>query len=199
VESNDFFASGITWLSVSITLSGRERYREFFGVDLYDRTLNNLVALIHENDRRGRPIAVNIGLKPTDEPIEAVIAHPDLRLLDTMVEQDLVAAARETNVFVDDWLGAVTLPAYLKKRPLIPRAFRPCRLLYSGLMLYSNGKVGACACRDFDASSELILGRVHEETLDSVWRGERLARLRRRWRTRNRVPAICRSCRHYLY
>jgi hypothetical protein len=42
------------------------------------------------------------------------VRHADLRLLDTMVNQDLVAEARNTNVYVDDWLGAVTLPAYLK-------------------------------------------------------------------------------------
>ena len=196
---DEFFDSGITWLSVSITLSGREKYHAFFGVDLYDRTLNNLVTLIRENDKRGRPLGINIGLKPTDEPIEDVVRHADLRLLDTMVDQDLVAEARNTNVYVDDWLGAVTLPAYLMKRPLIPRPFRPCRLLYTGLTVYSSGKVGACACRDFDASSDLILGRVQDQPLEGIWRGDALARLRKQWRTRNAVPDICQSCRHYLY
>jgi radical SAM protein with 4Fe4S-binding SPASM domain len=196
---DEFFDSGITWLSVSITLSGREKYHAFFGVDLYDRTLNNLVTLIRENEKRGRPLGINIGLKPTDEPIEDVVRHADLRLLDTMVNQDLVAEARNTNVYVDDWLGAVTLPAYLKKRPLIPRPFRPCRLLYTGLTVYSSGKVGACACRDFDASSDLILGRVQDHPLEGIWRGDALARLRKQWRTRNTVPDICQSCRHYLY
>ena len=196
---DEFLASGITWLSISITLSGRETYKAFFGVDLYDRTLNNLVTLIRENEKCGRPLGIHISLKPTDEPIEKVVQHPDLLLLDTMVEQDLVAEARGTNVYVDDWIGAVTLPAYLKKRPLVPRAFRPCRLLYTGLMVYSNGKVGACACRDFDASSDLILGRVQGEPLEQIWRGDVLARLRKQWRTRNAVPQICQSCRHYLY
>jgi len=196
---DEFLASGITWLSISITLSGRETYKAFFGVDLYDRTLNNLVTLIRENEKCGRPLGIHISLKPTDEPIEKVVQHPDLLLLDTMVEQDLVAEARGTNVYVDDWIGAVTLPAYLKKRPLVPRAFRPCRLLYTGLMVYSNGKVGACACRDFDASSDLILGLVQGEPLEQIWRGDVLARLRKQWRTRNAVPQICQSCRHYLY
>jgi radical SAM protein with 4Fe4S-binding SPASM domain len=196
---DEFLASGITWLSISITLSGRETYKAFFGVDLYDRTLNNLVTLIRENEKCGRPLGIHIALKPTDEPIEKVVQHPDLLLLDTMVDQDLVAEARGTNVYVDDWIGAVTLPAYLKKRPLVPRTFRPCRLLYTGLMVYSNGKVGACACRDFDASSDLILGRVQGEPLEQIWRGDVLARLRKQWRTRNAVPQICQSCRHYLY
>jgi hypothetical protein len=56
-----------------------------------------------------------------------------------------------------------------------------------------------CACRDFDASSDLILGRVQDEPLDRIWRGDVLARLRKQWRLRNAVPDICQSCRHYLY
>ena len=196
---DEFFDSGITWLAVSITLSGREKYREFFGVDLYERTLQNLVMLINENKRRSGAISVSIAIKPTNEPLEDVLKHPDLRLIDSMVDQDLEATARATGFYVDDWQGAVKLPAYLKKRPLYPRMFRPCRLLYAGLMLYSNGTVGACACRDFEASSELILGDIHDQSLDQMWTGDTLASLRDNWRTKNRVPDICQSCRHYLY
>lgn len=198
-ELDAFFDAGFTWLSISTTLSGREKYREFFQVDKYDQMLANLRRLIAENERRRRPLALYIGLKPTDEPMEAVISHPDFRAIDALVEQDLEATVRADGFYVDDWIGAVQLPAYLKKRPLYPRAFRPCRLLYSGLMVYSNGKVGACACRDFDASSELILGNVGEHSLESMWEGPQLASLRRDWRTKNAVPDICQSCRHYLY
>jgi radical SAM protein with 4Fe4S-binding SPASM domain len=196
---DELFASGFTWISVSATLSGRERYCEFFGVDKYDQMLQNLVTLLEENRRRGGPILVGISVKPTNEPIEQVLAHPDFRRIAALIDQDLVAAARAAGFFVDDWLGAVKLPAYLKKRPLYPRAFRPCQLLYKGLMVYSNGKVGACSCRDFEASSELILGHLSEQSLPEMWNGERLHQLRSGWRTKNRVPDICRSCRHYLY
>src|SRR5690606_15204621 len=36
---DEFFASGITWLTVSTTLSGRDTYRAFFQVDKYDQML----------------------------------------------------------------------------------------------------------------------------------------------------------------
>jgi hypothetical protein len=58
-------------------------------------------------------------------------------------------------------------------------------------MLYSNGKVGACSCRDFEASSELILSNIEHESLESMWTGDRLHRLRDDWRTKNKVPEIC--------
>ncbi len=197
---DEFFESGLTWLSISTTLSGREKYKQFFGVDKYEPMLSNLVTLLNENKKRGEPLELFIGIKPSDEPIEDVLNHPDFQMIDSMVEQDLVAAVRnDQGVYVDDWLGAVTLPPYLKKRPLYPRAFRPCRLLYSGLMIYSNGNVGACSCRDFEASSELILGNVADQTLDEMWTGEKLASIRSDWLKKSKVPDICKSCRHYVY
>jgi radical SAM protein with 4Fe4S-binding SPASM domain len=198
-DLDEFLDAGFTWLGVSITLSGRETYQAFFGVDKYDQTLLNLRNLIDASDRRGRPISIGLAIKPTDEPVQNVIDHPDFKLINSLVDQDLETDVRAQGFYVDDWIGAVTLPPYLKKRPLYPRAFRPCRLLYSGLMLYSNGKVGACACRDFEASSELILGNVQQESIESMWKGDKLASLRRDWHLRNNVPDICKSCRHYLY
>ncbi|MDE3154703.1 MAG: radical SAM protein [Acidobacteriota bacterium] len=198
-DLDEFFAAGFTWLSVSTTLSGREMYKAFFQVDKYDQMLANLVALLEENNRRGRPLNIEIAVKPTDEPLERVLAHPDFQRVNALTPQDLEETVRRQGFYVDDWLGAVTLPPYLKKRPLYPRAFRPCQLLYAGLMVYSNGKVGACSCRDFEASSDLILGHVGEQSLATLWTGERLAALREDWRRRNHVPDICRSCRHYLY
>lgn len=198
-DLDEFFAVRFTWIAVSATLSGAGTYFDFFRVDKYDQMLANLKRLLEENRRRGYPMSVTIDVKPTDEPIERVIGHPDFKAIAALTTQDLEARARSQGFYVDDWLGAVQLPAYLKKRPLYPRAFRPCQLLYNGLMVYSNGSVGACACRDFEASSELILGHVGEQSMAEMWTGDRLARLRRDWRLGNRVPDICASCRHYVY
>jgi hypothetical protein len=44
--------------------------------------------------------------------------------------------------------------------PLWPRRHRPCGRILRNLMVYSNGRVGACDCVDFEAASELILGNV---------------------------------------
>jgi radical SAM protein with 4Fe4S-binding SPASM domain len=196
---DDIFDCGIGWITVSTTLSGRERYVEFFGVDKYEQMMTNLITLLTENRSRGYPIDVQLSIKATDEPPETVLAHPDFRRIQELTLQDLENEVHNRGYFVDDWIGAVELPPYLKKRPLVPRAFRPCGQLYNGLMLYSNGKVGACCCRDFEASSELILGHVRENTLAEMWNGDNLARLRSEWKWKNRVPEICKGCRHYIY
>src|SRR5262249_22057291 len=126
-----------------------------------------------------------------------ILAHPDFVAVSALSGQDLAAQVKNRGFFVDDWQGAVELPDYLKLRPLYPRARRPCRMLYKCLTVYSNGAVGACQCRHFEASSELILGST-DDALPELWHGPRLRALRQNWLERNEIPAICRSCRYYM-
>lgn len=194
-----FFTSGFTWVSVSTVLSGREQYRSFFGVDAYEQMLSNLERLLIENHRR-KKLSIQITIKPTDELDKKILTHPDYLKIMKLTKQDLDAFIRERTFFVDDWIGSVRLPSYLKRRPLYPRRYRPCRLLYSGrLMVFSNGKVGVCSCRDYEANSELILGNALDVSLHDVWHGNRLAEITSNWLKKNIMPAICKSCRHYLY
>ena len=196
-KMDEFFKSGFTWVNVSTTLSGADSYREFFGVDKYDLMLENLIALLKENDRRGKPMIVEIGIKPTPEPREKIIHHPDFQLVQSLTDQDLVKAVMAEDFFVCDWGGAVKPPEYMRLLPMWPRKHRPCYRLYDGLQVFSNGKVGACACRDFEASSELILGSVQTSTLAEMWNGEQLAQIRSDWRSGQHVPDICSKCRSY--
>ncbi|MEO5370253.1 MAG: hypothetical protein H7833_09315 [Magnetococcus sp. DMHC-1] len=159
-DLDDIFECGLTWVSVSTTLTGPETYKNFFGVDLYERMLQNLKNLLTENRRRGHPLNVIISLKPTQERPEEIRNHPDYQAIKILYNQDLDIQSEQSMV-VDDWSGSVTLPAYLVKRPLIPRMFRPCLTLYKTMIVFSNGNVGACACRDYNADSELILGNLH--------------------------------------
>jgi radical SAM protein with 4Fe4S-binding SPASM domain len=199
-DIDEFFDAGFTWLMLSITLSGREKYKEFFGVDCYDQMLRNLETLIQENKRRGNPMWIGMSIKPTNEELSAVTGHPDFIRIDAMLDGvNLADRAEQIGLYFDDWGGAVQLPPHLKKRPIIPRMFRPCRFLYTGLMIYSNGNVGACNCRDYEADSDLILGNVKTDSLGDMWHGEQLQSLRDGWRRRNKVPNICSTCRHYVY
>lgn len=198
-DSRSFMESGITWLSISTILSGRQACSNFFGVDLYDQMLKNLIALIEINKRYQNKISIKLDLKPTPQPPEEVIGHPDFQRINAMVDRDLVEKLNSMGYYVDDWGGAVNLPPYLKKRPLAPRFFRPCRFLYSGLIIYSNGKIGACNCRDFEANSDLILGDIKKLSLKEAWESEKLQRLRKEWLMKNNVPNICKTCRHYVY
>lgn len=198
-DLDEFFRCRFTWVSVSTTLSGRERYKEFFRVDKYDQMIANLVALLDHNRALGRPINITVDVKPTNEMREDVLHHPDFRRIDDLTDGTLARRFRKQEFYSDNWQGAVQLPSFIPLRPLTWRAHRPCQMLYSGLMLYSNGNVGACACRDFEASSELILGNVANASLSEMWHGAKLQQIRSDWLRSNRVPEICQSCRHYVH
>lgn len=188
-----------TWVGVSITLSGPESNRKFFGVDQYEKALLNLKKLRRTVREKQARFFVGIGLKPTDEAEDEILSHPDFIEVNELAGGGLIEQVRQRTFFVDDWLGAVQLPAYLKKRPLYPRAFRPCSILYTRMMVFSNGKVSACSCRDFEATSELILGDIRNDHIVDLWQGDRLAAIRRDWRLKNKVPDICKCCRNYVY
>jgi radical SAM protein with 4Fe4S-binding SPASM domain len=198
-DIDEFMDAGFTWVSCSVTLSGRDQYREFFGVDCYDQVLRNLATLADANERRGRPMYILLTIKPTNEPLDAIKAHPDFIRMGEVLKRDLTPCIEAMGTYFTDWGGAVQLPDHLKKRPIIPRWYRPCRFLYQTLMVYSNGNVGACNCQDFEANSELILGNIANTTVQEIWEGDRLKEIRENWRKRNEVPDICRGCRQYVY
>ena len=70
---------------------------------------------------------------------------------------------------------------------------------YLILVVFSNGRVGACACRDLNADSQLVLGQVGESSIRAMWVGDKMRKLVGDWRRRNRVPDICRRCSLYTY
>jgi radical SAM protein with 4Fe4S-binding SPASM domain len=196
-DLNEFFNSGFTWIAVSTTLSGRDRYRDFFGVDKYDQMLANLQALLRENNRREKPLEILITIKPTPEPRQQILNHPDFKLVQSLTTQNLRRMVKRESFFVMDWGGALRLPSYLRLHPLWPRKRRPCGRLLRHLQIYSNGKVGACNCVDFEASSELILGNVAQTSLSDMWNGPRLKQIQSDWRTGKSIPNICQQCRMY--
>lgn len=194
---DDLFNSGLKWITVSITLSGGETYKEFFKVDLYEQTLDNLKLLLKENNRRGKPLRIRITIKPTDEPIESVINHPDFLQIQTLTKQNLTDEVRFSRGEIDTWSGQVSLPGYLKPKVAIRNKRVPCDFLYRGLALYSNGKLGACLCRDVEANSELIVGDLSASTVQEVWEGEKLREIRSNWTERQILPDLCKTCVHY--
>ncbi len=188
--------SGLEWLTVSTVLWGEKAYSQFFKVALYQRMLKNIEALLLENAKQEYPVKVFFSLKPTGHPTREILAHPDFQKIEALYGPGLKKAAVTLTHRADDWGGHVQLPRHLTRKAKLPRAFVPCHRLSEGLRVYSNGSIGACACRDFEASSELMLG-THKDGLQKLWNGRKLRDIRLRWRTLNRIPSICRDCRDY--
>ncbi len=198
-DMDEFYSCGLSWVHTSTILSGREKYFQFFGVDRYEQVIKNILRLFDENKRRQNKIILRFSIKPTDEPASSIINHPDFKRINSLSQWDLVEEVKNRSLICDDWRGAVKLQSYIKKRPLYPRSFRPCRMLYGNIIVFSNGNIGACSCRDFEAESELILGNIENMSLKGAWEQAKLFDIRNDWLKRNKVPSICATCSHYLY
>jgi len=198
-DFKEFLDSGINWLIISTMFLGKEKYAEFFGVDNYAQTINNIVDLIRRNNEHGNKIKLQFSLKFGSEPVKSTINNADFKMVDALLSGALSKEILNTGMAVHDFCGQIKLPKYLIKRPLYPRFFRPCDFLYKVIKLFSNGKIGVCVCSDFETTSELTLGDIRGDSLNDIWNGQKLAQLRSRWRKYNIVPSLCRSCRTYSY
>jgi len=197
-DIEEFIDAGITWLYISTMFLGRQEYARLFGVDNYEQTLKNIAALIKENKKRKNKISINFSLKNTGQPRKIIANNQDFQLIDNLAGGELLRELDKSSIFVDDWCGSVELPGYLRRRPLYPRLFKPCRYMYNSCIIFSSGKIGLCPCRDFDADSDLILGDIRNNSLAEVWVGEKHTRLVKEWRRKNIIPKICSKCRHYF-
>jgi MoaA/NifB/PqqE/SkfB family radical SAM enzyme len=183
--------SGIGAITLSTAGFDRESYAEIFRVGEYDKMRTNVLALLRANDRAGRPVEITLALR-THRPLAEVLKDPDF--------QEILAYEPRIDVdfALDDWMGKVDLDA-------LPRGFvaadlvakrESCAWLYDGPIVFANGDVGLCGCRDLEAQSELVVGNVREAPLYQIWRSPRVASLRARFATANK-PDLCRSCTRY--
>jgi radical SAM protein with 4Fe4S-binding SPASM domain len=105
----------------------------------------------------------------------------------------------EFNADFDTWTGKITADQlldgmYLRSIPQIE--YEPCVWLFDGPIIYANGNVGLCGCRDYNADSELIVGNISENPLITIWQSDKVEMLRKRFITGD-LPAICKKCTTY--
>lgn len=68
-----------------------------------------------------------------------------------------------------------------------------CVLLAIALQVYHDGRVSACACCDYDASPELTLGSLQEDTLLGLFNSQKNQLIWNAHQNGN-LPKICRNC-----
>lgn len=195
---DEFFEARLTFMIISVILSGRDSFLKFFGNDAYEQTLCNLISLLNENNKRHNPITLDLYIRPTEQSDEEVLSHHDFKLINDLMHGALTGKIK-TRLLGDNWCGAVQLPVYVHQLPLLPRFYNPCRWLYKFIRVFWDGRVSMCSCRDFEASIDLSLGSIQEHSLSDLWRGEKLSLLRTNWLRKNSIPAICKSCTIYYF
>ena len=70
-------------------------------------------------------------------------------------------------------------------------------MLYAGPQVLTSGVVTACGCRDLEGASELVMGNIHDSSLEEITSGRKIRNLRDRF-YKGKIPDICQDCRHYI-
>jgi radical SAM protein with 4Fe4S-binding SPASM domain len=187
---------------VVVSLDGGEKdvYEDIRVNARFDQVVANVERLLALREERGsrHPFVVLsvIGTDTVQPTLPALEAHwrPLMRRTD-----DIFVCTPIT------WAGTWGTPSTSVARgesppPGSPAAGEqpkgPCRLLYKTLTVYHDGKVTPCTS---DHRCQLQIGNAKEQSLEEIWNGEPLARLRRLHEEgRSDEIDLCRGCPEHM-
>ncbi len=177
--------SRLTTLGVSVDATTESVYRQMHGSERWDLLVENVRGLLEANVRQPRELPT-IGLQYIDTPQ----THDQLERFREMWREytEPVANVRTVVKPFTDWAGQI------EDRRSSNGWFlsTPCRSPWEMLAIASDGRVVPC-CYDMDC--RMTLGRVPDQSLQEIWEGEPLKRLRERLRTGrfDNLP-LCSDC-----
>lgn len=186
----ELIQSGIDKIDISTCLGGKEMYKRLYGVDQYENVMHNLRELFLENKKFGSPVKLEIIVR-SDKPYKEMVEDFDYRYF-----VEVYGYTPRIMENWDNWTGLITkkdLPKGQKFRK-IGSMEKPCSLFYRGLIILTNGEVGACWCRDME--TQLIVGNIYKNSLEEIWNGKKLKSLRKNWQE-GRLPEVCKKCYQY--
>ncbi len=94
------------------------------------------------------------------------------------------------------WAGFLGAPYAQERKNKVRSERGPCRMLYKTLQVYYDGRATPCC---YDHACELEVGNAQEESITSIWHGDKLRNLRRLHETgRHDEIALCKNCPDYM-
>ena len=184
--------SGIDQINISTGPWEENLYASIYRSKDYIRMRNNVVELLKNNSKRPKRVEVKI-LFRSNLSMSKTLSLPDYKMIEALPHEV------EFNTDFDTWLGNIKqndLIPGMHLRPLAKPEKEPCYWLYDGPIVFSDGKVGLCGCRDFNADSELIIGDISKDSLLDLWHSEKADKLRKKFWNGN-FPYICSGCSAY--
>lgn len=188
----DVLLSGLNSIIVSTSIGSREMFKRVYGVDRYDRALNNLISLLVTNIELGKPIKIGIHLK-CEKPFHQVYSSSDYQRIVKLYGSYIPIADDKDYMNWTGLIGQDSVPRGIRLEDVGDQS-EPCEQLYTGLQVYSDGTVGACRCVDVNAA--LAVGDIFHESLSEIWHGQRLTSFRKEWKAGN-IPLLCKGCTMY--
>lgn len=194
-DTDRLLRSGLKRLAISTFIGDRDGYKLYYGRDKYAQVIDNIIAVAGRNRALGFPVMITLHLR---------IEGDKSTWYDTPIYRTLADLIGEDNIsyleVYDAWGGLIKkddIPegtALDKPLSVEEKTWSPCFELYRRVQILADGTVGACVCVDLEG--EIKIGDINEQSLDEIWRGEKLAAYRRDWVTGS-LPKVCQSCTRY--
>ena len=187
--------SGLTRLAISTFIGDRAGYKRYYGKDKYGQVVQNIIEVARRNRELGSPVRITLHLR----------VEGDKRTwYETEVYKTLAELIGEENIdyldVYDAWGGLIKkedIPEGTEldaPQPVHVKMRSPCFEMYRRVHVLADGNVGVCVCVDLEG--EIKIGNIEEQTLDEIWRGDRLKSYRREW-VKGNLPQVCRNCTRY--
>jgi MoaA/NifB/PqqE/SkfB family radical SAM enzyme len=189
----EILRSGLNSISISTSGFDEDMYKRIYGSDQYQRMLSNVIALLEENNRVGDPVYVEIEIR-ADQPMNKIVQKKDFQRIRRLTDK-----IHFLNRF-DNWGGIITtdhLSGAMKMRGSRNLRRSPCKMVLWSPMIFANGDIGACTCRDPQGDGAFRLGNISRDHLADIWRGFRRRALFKCFQE-GRYPKICRRCSRYV-
>jgi len=191
-EIKEIISSGINSILVSTAPWDKKLYEQIYRNKNYEKMRNNVKDLLEENCKSGNPVEIILGFR-SNLSINETLSLPDYMAIKHLPHKV------QFNAVFDTWSGKIKkedlLPG-MHIRPKLKLDFEPCSQLYSFPVILENGNVGLCACRDYNADSELIVGNIMDNSLSNIWKSKKVIDLRKRF-YQGDFPNICKDCTMY--
>jgi len=190
---SEVLTSGLNSIFISLAGFDEEMYRTVYRNDNYAKMRDNVYALLKANSEMGNLVKITLGFRTTLS-ISETLSLPDYQPMKRFPHE----ASCQT--YYGSWGNSIRQQDLLGVMRLMPPLSKvdkePCHWLYQGPVIYSDGRVGLCGCQDYNVASELVVGHIMEESLESIWQSQRVRKLRERFRESN-LPDICSTCTMY--
>lgn len=191
-QIKELIESGISKIQISTGPFREDLYSQIYRNKWYKSVLKNVKALLEQNESLRGPVEIKIAFR-SNLSMKETLSLPDYRLIANLPHKV------EFNTDFDTWTAEITPQQLLDGMHIRPPSNlerEPCIWLYDGPIIFANGDVGLCGCRDFNANSELIAGNIMEKPLIEIWQSENVMGLRKRFYDGN-FPKICKKCTTY--
>lgn len=191
-QIEELIHSGISKIQISTGPWDEKRYEKIYRNKSYKKMIKNVRWLLEKNLAAGFPVEIEIAFR-SNLTMTETLALPDYKMIEHLPHRVTFNADFDTwseHIKEEDLLPGMPL------RPLSKLEHEPCYWFYDGPIVFVDGSVGLCGCRDFNANSELIVGNILDRSLLEIWQSEEVKKLRERFRD-GQFPAICQTCSTY--